>query len=397
MEHGPYQVSNKRAGVEPNPYAWNRVANVLYLEHPVGVGFSYSEHSGDYGSLNDFKESEDLYQSLQVFAQEYPQFAPNSKNGLWLTGESYGGEYVPHLAHQIVFGESESLRSALRGIAVGNPELNCQADKSGYSATLQYQLYFHHGLMSHSQFKLWASNQCELDGLSDKCQALLAQAESAVGTVNQQLLKSRGRRAERWGAQNQDVEANFDPDHKYQSFCIANSTLAFADQPNSNVGPCEPLGDPGRMATYLNRADVQQALHVRVDKVFTKPWTDCAGDQISYTQSSVNVLTNYLQPIFNATTPESFKMLIFSGDEDIATCPASITQACLGELQPGVQLKSSWQPWTHNGITAGYYEEYDRYTFATVKGAGHTVPQYQPMTSFELIQRWFANSTVSQS
>jgi len=402
MEHGPFQVSNSRPGVQPNPYSWNRAANMLYLEHPVGVGFSYSEHPDDYANLDDFKEAESLFESLKAFSAEFPQFAPNEKTGLWLTGESYGGEYVTHLAHEIVFGDSKLLKNSLRGIALGNPALSCEADKSGYSATLQFQLYFHHGLMSHYQFRKWAANKCDANGLHPKCQQLLTDAETAIGSVNQQLLKRRGRRMARWqgaaGASGTEsmTEANFDPDHKYQSFCIANSTLAFTDYPNSDTQAtqCNPLGDPGRMATYLNRADVQAALHIRADKVLTKPWTDCAGDDITYTASSVNVLSNYLRPIFNATTPEQFRVLIFSGDEDIATCPAPITQACLGELDADVVRTAPWQPWTFNGITAGYFEQFDRYTFATVKGAGHTVPQYQPKTTFQLISRWLANASL---
>lgn len=153
-------------------------------------------------------------------------------------------------------------------------------------------------------------------------------------------------------------------------------------------------GVAGRMATYLNRADVQAALHIRTNKMLTKPWTDCADDSITYTASSVNVLSNYLRPIFNVTTSEQFRVLIFSGDEDIATCPAPITLACLGELDADVVQTAPWQPWTFNGITAGYVEQFDRYTFATVKGAGHTVPQYQPQTTFQLISRWLINASL---
>merc|ERR1712159_188316 len=122
-------------------------------------------------------------------------WAPNKQNGMYLSGESYGGEYVPHLAHRIVFGESNLLKDALRGIAIANPALNCAADKSGYSATLQYQLYFHHGLMSFDQFRKWAVQGCDKGdkALSKECQQLLQEGEAAVGTVNQQL-KRRKRR-----------------------------------------------------------------------------------------------------------------------------------------------------------------------------------------------------------
>eukprot|EP00927_Polykrikos_kofoidii_P054523 TRINITY_DN48935_c0_g1_i1.p1 TRINITY_DN48935_c0_g1~~TRINITY_DN48935_c0_g1_i1.p1 ORF type:complete len:493 (-),score=39.59 TRINITY_DN48935_c0_g1_i1:112-1590(-) len=397
MEHGPYKMNNRHPGLEPNPYSWNRFANVLYLEHPVGVGFSYSDEPSDYRKLNDNSEAEDLYQALITFFTSFHQFSHSLDHGLYLSGESYGGEYVPHLAHRIYFGENTLLKNALRGFAIANPALNCAGDKSGYSASLQYQLYFHHGLMSFDQFRKWAGANCDGRALEHDCQLLLEDAEKSVGTVNQQLLRRQIRKQWRKSLAftQPGVEANFDPDHKYQSFCLGNATLTFADQDNADVGPCRPLGDPGLMATYLNRRDVQEALHVRSDRMASPIWTDCAGEWINYTSSHDNVLTSYFEPLFAATEPSSFRILVFSGDEDIATCPGPITQACLGELSPNVTRISKWRPWTtHNGITAGYFEMFDRYTYATVKGAGHTVPQYQPRTTFQLMSRWIANLTI---
>lgn len=89
MEHGPYQVMNDAEGIRPAPYSWNRVANVLYIEHPVGVGFSYSGDKSDYKTNGDDKETHDLYASLQQFLLRFPQFA---KSPLYLSGESYAGE-----------------------------------------------------------------------------------------------------------------------------------------------------------------------------------------------------------------------------------------------------------------------------------------------------------------
>eukprot|EP00928_Gymnodinium_smaydae_P005512 TRINITY_DN11876_c0_g2_i1.p1 TRINITY_DN11876_c0_g2~~TRINITY_DN11876_c0_g2_i1.p1 ORF type:complete len:539 (-),score=37.56 TRINITY_DN11876_c0_g2_i1:357-1919(-) len=402
MEHGPYKVNGRLVGVEPNPYSWNRFANVLYLEHPVGVGFSYSENASDYKLLNDYQEADDLHDALEAFSALYPSFAPNKRAGLYLSGESYGGEYVPHLAHRIMTGHSHLLKSTLKGIIIANPALSCAADASGRSATLQYQMYFYHGLMSFEQFSKWSANRCDQGALAleEPCQQLLMEAEEAIGTVNQQLHKTK--RSHQWRkmhrtVNDKSIEANFDPDHKYQSFCIANSTLDFATQQNANSPGCHPLGDPGRMSDYLNRRDVQQALHVRVDKLVSPQWTDCAGDWIHYTKSNANVLTSYFEPLFNLTDPTQFRVLIMSGDEDIGTCPGVITQACLSELAGHVKRTSTWRPWMHNGITAGYYEQFDRYTYATVKGAGHTVPQYQPLTSFQLITRWLANVSLNDT
>jgi len=142
------------------------------------------------------------------------------------------------------------------------------------------------------------------------------------------------------------------------------------------------------MAVYLNRPDVHRALHIDASKMRSPVWTDCADDAINYTTTEKNIISSYYEPIFDLTGP-SFKVLVYSGDEDIATVPTPVTQQCLSELQPMTRV-SNWSAWSHNGITGGYHESFERHSFATIKGAGHTAPQYQPVLTFELIQRWLA-------
>jgi serine carboxypeptidase-like clade 2 len=53
QEIGPFLVDTNGNGLNFNPYAWNKEANMLFLESPVGVGFSYSNTSSDYQKLGD--------------------------------------------------------------------------------------------------------------------------------------------------------------------------------------------------------------------------------------------------------------------------------------------------------------------------------------------------------
>ncbi|MGH0127125.1 UNVERIFIED_CONTAM: hypothetical protein FKN15_002872 [Acipenser sinensis] len=55
------------------------------------------------------------------------------------------------------------------------------------------------------------------------------------------------------------------------------------------------------------------------------------------------------------------------------------------------QLKQ-YQPWYFNNQVAGYYEQYEKITFMTVKGSGHMVPQYKPGPALHLFETFLKNS-----
>lgn len=79
----------------------------------------------------------------------------------------------------------------------------------------------------------------------------------------------------------------------------------------------------------------------------------------------------------------NLKVLQYSGDVDIATVATVATEACLGEVNNtfGLEPTQEWKKWTVNGWHVGYQEKQSKYTFATVKAAGHEAPMYQPVSS----------------
>ena len=66
--------------------------------------------------MDDFKEAESLFESLKAFSAEFPQFAPNEKTGLWLTGESYGGECLTVVASNHSDGSACGIEQLREGI-----------------------------------------------------------------------------------------------------------------------------------------------------------------------------------------------------------------------------------------------------------------------------------------
>lgn len=98
-ENGPFSIpdgSNNFTQSE-NPWSWNRVANVLYLQSPPGVGFS--QNFNPKYVYNDTNTAIDNYEALQVWFQRFPEYRDRH---FWITGESYAGMYVPYTAQHIL-------------------------------------------------------------------------------------------------------------------------------------------------------------------------------------------------------------------------------------------------------------------------------------------------------
>ena len=70
---------------------------MLWIESPAGVGYSLAGTDEDL-QQNDMTQSEDAYAALTQWFGKFPEYLPNK---LFVSGESYGGIYVPYLTWQI--------------------------------------------------------------------------------------------------------------------------------------------------------------------------------------------------------------------------------------------------------------------------------------------------------
>lgn len=94
-ENGPFYKTKTK--LKRRKYAWTNDYNVLYIDQPVGTGFSYTNSSA--GLLHTLQQVTDhLYNALGQFFQLYPELKDNE---FYLTGESYAGKYIPALAYKI--------------------------------------------------------------------------------------------------------------------------------------------------------------------------------------------------------------------------------------------------------------------------------------------------------
>jgi serine carboxypeptidase-like clade 1 len=115
-ELGPFEPTLD-GGLSLRPYRWNRFANMLFIEAPVGVGFSYSS-TLNYNNTDDTTAIQNMW-AVEKFFEGFPEYKSNS---FYITGESYAGIYIPTLAEAILQAVDAGTYSGatLKGIAVGN-------------------------------------------------------------------------------------------------------------------------------------------------------------------------------------------------------------------------------------------------------------------------------------
>ena len=112
-ENGPFTI-NDDLTLKRNNYSWNENSNLLYVDQPVGTGFSRALDPLHY-AWNEKMIAETLYKFLLKFMMNYPEFKGRP---LYITGESYAGHYIPAFANYILQNPFSDFN--LKGIAIGN-------------------------------------------------------------------------------------------------------------------------------------------------------------------------------------------------------------------------------------------------------------------------------------
>lgn len=114
-ENGPLRVRNKR--FERRKYNWALSHHIIYIDNPVGTGFSFTKDPKGY-CVNQTQVGEQLYSTLIQFFQLFPELQPNK---FFVTGESYAGKYVPALAYTIYKkNPTAKIKINLKALAIGN-------------------------------------------------------------------------------------------------------------------------------------------------------------------------------------------------------------------------------------------------------------------------------------
>ncbi|KAJ8772451.1 hypothetical protein K2173_027628 [Erythroxylum novogranatense] len=355
-ENGPFRPKEK--ALVRNEYSWNREANMLYLETPVGVGFSYAVDSSSYVAVDDEATARDNLAFFKGWFDKFPQY---KERDLFITGESYAGHYIPQLAKLMMDTNQKEKIFNLKGIALGNPVLEFATD---FNSRAEY--FWSHGLISDSTFRLFTSacnysryvSEYYRDSLSPICSRVMSQ-------VN----KETSRFIDKY-----DVTL----DVCISSVLSQSKILSPQKQQSSKVDVC--VDD--EIVNYLNRKDVQKALGARL--VGVRRWEVCSYI-LDYEVLNLEIPTiSIVGSLIKAGIP----VLVYSGDQD-SVIPLTGSRTLVHKLAKELGLNTSvpYRTWFNGKQVGGWTQVYGNIlSFATIRGASHEAPFSQPERSLMLFK-----------
>ncbi|KAI8548710.1 hypothetical protein RHMOL_Rhmol07G0295200 [Rhododendron molle] len=334
-ELGPFRVNSDGKTLFRNEYAWNDVANVIFLESPAGVGFSYSNTSSDYTTVGDKRTAEDSYTFLVNWLERFPQY---KSRDFYIAGESYSGHYVPQLAYTILSKNKITNQTVinLKGIAIGNAWIDDNTSNQGI-----YDYYWTHALNS-DETHAGITEYCDYvnGNFTSQCYQYQDQGDAEVGDI--------------------------DIYNIYYPLC---DPSAPKPPPVGSVNDFDPCSD-NYVASYLNLPEVQKALHT-----INTTWSACSD--VGWTDSPSTIL-----PTIKQLIDSGLRLWVYSGDID-GRVPITSSRYSINTFK--LPVETAWRPWYSNGEVGGYVVGYKGLVLTTVRGAGHTVPSYQPERALNMI------------
>jgi carboxypeptidase C (cathepsin A) len=382
---------------------------MLYIEAPVGVGFSYS--TSDQYDCDDDRTAKENRAAVEHFFTLFPDL---KKNKFFVTGESYAGVYVPTLVETILEGEQDGSYTGapLSGMAAGN---GCSGTEVGIcSGTAQGTAYEWEFLAQTAfitkELKQSIAHECDWeaaeakkpDALSSRCKKLLATASVQIGpgidlyNIYGDCVTDSGCSASLAASKPKGLG-------KINSKALGYHQALGATAADRVIPPHGPSAciNSKEASTWLNKPDVQAAIHVR-DPGYC--WSVC-GSQPGWSYKSTRPnLPRDTYPFLVQNT----HVLIFNGDWD-ACVPHTDGYAWTTGMN--LPVSNPWHAWTYTSAsgavnqTAGYAVQFDvsaarssrgsnsnnsgkgKFTFTTVRGGRHEVPESAPQQALEMLTR----------
>ncbi|KAI0674083.1 carboxypeptidase C [Trametes maxima] len=379
FELGPCRISDEGKNVTYHPHSWTESANVIFLDQPVNVGYSYAD--GDTSVNTTPVAAEDVWAFLELFLTRFPQYA---QLPFHIAAESYGGMYVPNIA-SVVHHKNIALAKDASAFAPDLIHINLASLLIGNGLT---DPYIQHASVPDAACEGEFPVFPDPDG--PRCQSLRTKVPTC-----QRLVKSC-----------------YDFDSKFTcvpALLYCNSQLmAPVVQSGKNIydvrRDCDRSKDGDLcykelqwIESWMNLPETKRALGVNPSVDFAS-----CNMQVNQAFAMQGDGARNRAKLLPELIESGIRLLIYAGDADMA-CNYIGNERWVEQLENKFHkefAKTTKQPWVTldegklagwvrsaggDGFTAG------NVTYVQVHAAGHMVPFDQPEASLDLISRWLAD------
>lgn len=360
MEIGPYRVT-KDQNLVYNNGSWDEFANLLFVDNPVGTGFSYVDTNAYLHELTEMADQFVIF--LEKWFTLFPEYMYDD---IYIAGESYAGQHIPYITQAIMERNKKAQNPwKLQGLLIGNGWI---------SPVDQYLSYlpfaYKNGLIRDGTEK---AKRLEA------AQALCIKSLDAGSSIHVDV---------------QDCEdilstllsVTTDTSKPENEQCINMYDVRLRD--DDSCGMNWPP-DLKQLTPYLRRDDVKSALHI--DTAKRTGWQECSGSvsmnfKARNSKPSIEILPNILREI---------PILLFSGEKDLI-CNHIGTEELINNMKwnggKGFELGQGEiaprRDWTFEGEPAGIYQEARNLTYVMFYNSSHMVPFDYPRRTRDMLDRF---------
>lgn len=343
--NGPFIIT-ENGTVNMRKYSWQTNHNIIYIDNPVGAGYSFTENNLGYARTQDDVGSDVLAALLQFF-KLFPQLR---KNDFYVTGESFAGKFVSAVSYAIkIYNQNARCKIKLRGLTIGNGLIDPIYQMTEYSDML-----FDIGILDSYE-------QDQLKYIEKNIRELILQKKY--------------------------TEAALVYDKLFMCFFSPGPSLfkkiTGFDYYYNYLQTQEPT-EIRRYTDWVTKFDVRKAIHVGQSDFNPSSPTVKKYLKADFTVSAAPLVADLL---------EDYKVLIYHGQLD-AVITYKSTEKFIANLNWSgakdykASKKNIWRVGTD---IAGYSKKARNLNFVVVRNGGHFLSFDQPLWAWEMITHFTRN------
>ncbi|KAG9103244.1 hypothetical protein FRC06_011666 [Ceratobasidium sp. 370] len=343
-ENGPCRMNSDEATVSLNPNSWNAYANMLYIDQPVGVGYSYGDQV--VGTSQDAAVA--VWKMLQIFFKD-AKFSKYATRDFGIWTESYGGHYGPAFAAYFL-----SQNAAIAAGTITGVHINLKVLSIGNGLTDPYSQY--PGYVNYAQ--------------SNPYHSLVS--SSAIKSANTSLYQSGGCLSQIANCNNGGSNSVCSSAQSYCNSRVLSPLAGNYDVYDVRVANPDPY--PYDPTTLLSGSSFKSKI----------------GAQSGWQTTNTGVYNNFAstgdwmrnsRPNLETVVNAGVRVLLLDGDADYI-CNYVGFESMLPEVDAmqtqftSLYKQQQWTTWTVAGIATGLYKNAGTLSYLRVSAAGHEVPAY---------------------